>query len=848
MKNIIITTSFILLLIFQSLGEVSIQIEDFIKKTDQSFSARVYVSTGEEKIGALNFDVLYDKEVIKLTSNKVHSMSGFTNTSTPGKIKFGGIKANGLQGDQTVLLLNFQPVGSEGDVTNLKLTLNQIADVNGRTLSYTKKDGSLTLKNIDWLIENTTNNDLNNTCNENLINGFTYPGLGEWISWAGNARTISVESNDADNIYMGNSALELPSGYEDGVYYQTMFEYYENAETEFHLEAYAKFENPMADGWAGIGVHYYDESYAYLNQQSITVNGNQWTNYNMPLQAPENTKWIRVWVYKTTGGTAYFDEICFSNNIRNNTNCNGSLISTNSGFEMGDLSKWSNWDNTSITGNAYEGNYAGIVKDNTGGGFYDFVSINPSKNYVWKAIAKKEGAVDWAGIGVHYYDVNSQYLKTDATEVTGYDYEQYQLVFTPPNNAAFVLPWFWKNGGGNLLVDNFCLNKKPVCTEKKGLIWSYDDFKSKFNGVAKDPNIMDKFNIGWYINYAGSATTNYNGNAEYVKINHRHFDKNNIYSHFCHEALIEGAEEAYFLGYNEPENMNQADMTVDLAIEHWKHMNTFNGKLGSPCTFEDETDPHGWFAQFMDKVEQRPDLRVDFLQVHYYPHVLDINHLKKYLHTLWVRYEKPIWITEWNLAPNYWDRNQDGQPEQVYYSLEEQEAFMKQAIPLLESLEYVERYAWFGLYGDFENDEWKSNLLDRETDELTALGKAYKDLTASQADCERMNRLTNSALSETMINRIGLPKQAEKLNLSNFEISPNPGKGLVNITFDALESTTYKRQVLSLDGKIFINDAINVNANANAFQLNIKHLPAGLYMFKLYNDEHSYVEKIQVLH
>jgi len=289
-------------------------------------------------------------------------------------------------------------------------------------------------------------------------------------------------------------------------------------------------------------------------------------------------------------------------------------------------------------------------------------------------------------------------------------------------------------------------------------------------------------------------------------------------------------------------------MTIDLAVEHWKLMPAFNGKLGSPGTFEDETDPHGWFAQFMKKVEQNADLRVDFLQVHYYPDVLDINHLKNYLHTLWVRYEKPIWITEWNLVPNYLDRNQDGEIEQVHYTIEQQEEFMRQAIPLLESLDYVERYAWFGLYGDFEDDNWKCNLLDQETDELTSLGEAYRDLTTSQADCERQYRLTNSGLSESMINQIGIPKQLEELNLSNFEISPNPGKGLVNITFDALESATYKRQVLSLDGKLFLNDAINVGANANAFQLNLKHLPDGLYLFKLYNDEHSYVEKIQVLH
>lgn len=135
------------------------------------------------------------------------------------------------------------------------------------------------------------------------------------------------------------------------------------------------------------------------------------------------------------------------------------------------------------------------------------------------------------------------------------------------------------------------------------------------------------------------------------------------------------------LGYNEPDKGDQANMTVDEAIEHWPKLEATGLRLGSPACVNAEGE---WMRQFMKRAAER-NLRIDFVCVHWYGGKSGPNFIAK-LERIHKLYNKPIWVTEF--CPANWDN-----PEKV--TVADQVKFMRDVLPRLERLDYVERYAWF---------------------------------------------------------------------------------------------------------------------------------------------------------
>jgi len=82
-------------------------------------------------------------------------------------------------------------------------------------------------------------------------------------------------------------------------------------------------------------------------------------------------------------------------------------------------------------------------------------------------------------------------------------------------------------------------------------------------------------------------------------------------------------------------------------------------------------------------------------------------------------YGKPIWITEFAVAD--W---QATSPEANRYSSEQVLEFMQTVLPALDTIKYVQRYAWFPAKQSF-SALTSSALFDDETGELTTLGEYY---------------------------------------------------------------------------------------------------------------------------
>ncbi len=115
-------------------------------------------------------------------------------------------------------------------------------------------------------------------------------------------------------------------------------------------------------------------------------------------------------------------------------------------------------------------------------------------------------------------------------------------------------------------------------------------------------------------------------------------------------------------------------------------------RLGAPAVAYGGDTPGGWLDQFMSGAAAR-GYRVDFIPLHWYggdfgPGAAD--ELRGYLQAVYDRYHKPIWLTEYALT------DFSGSTPR-YPTEQEQVDFVNSSTSMLDSLPFVERYAWFTL-------------------------------------------------------------------------------------------------------------------------------------------------------
>ena len=169
----------------------------------------------------------------------------------------------------------------------------------------------------------------------------------------------------------------------------------------------------------------------------------------------------------------------------------------------------------------------------------------------------------------------------------------------------------------------------------------------------------------------------------------------------------------YVLGFNEPDQSSQSNMTVSQALSYWPQLESLGIPLGSPATSYPTVQ---WFTDFMDSVAAEK-LRVDFICVHMYVGT-DDNNFVQVLQSVYNQYHLPIWITEFGTAD--WNAQT---PADNSYTPAEVLGFMQRLLPRLDSLNFVQRYSWFP--GDPTNAaQWVSALVD-SYGQLTPLGTWY---------------------------------------------------------------------------------------------------------------------------
>ncbi len=168
------------------------------------------------------------------------------------------------------------------------------------------------------------------------------------------------------------------------------------------------------------------------------------------------------------------------------------------------------------------------------------------------------------------------------------------------------------------------------------------------------------------------------------------------------------------LGFNEPDQAKQGNMTVEAALDLWPKLMETGLRLVSPSCVHPDKD---WMKAFMKGVDERK-LRVDAVAVHSYGGP-SADALMKRLKAVHEMFGRPLWITEF--AVGDWQAKTRAEnryrPEQVV-------DFIQQLFPQLDACKFVERYAWFA--PKLDSAPLGPCALFNDDGTLTPVGEAYR--------------------------------------------------------------------------------------------------------------------------
>ena len=173
------------------------------------------------------------------------------------------------------------------------------------------------------------------------------------------------------------------------------------------------------------------------------------------------------------------------------------------------------------------------------------------------------------------------------------------------------------------------------------------------------------------------------------------------------------------LGFNEPELHDQSHMTTELAAKEWirgiEPLRRSGIRCGSPGI---SSAPQGveWLQKFLGLIREGGS-DIDFYAIHWYGETLG-----QFYDYIWSTYhrlgpDRPVWITEF--APTNWNADNPLGKEHV-------ENFARESCKYLDTLDWVERYAWFGPMRDAGTVGKWAAMIDNEG-RLTVTGKIYRD-------------------------------------------------------------------------------------------------------------------------
>ena len=195
----------------------------------------------------------------------------------------------------------------------------------------------------------------------------------------------------------------------------------------------------------------------------------------------------------------------------------------------------------------------------------------------------------------------------------------------------------------------------------------------------------------------------------------------------------------------QPDIPSQANVSVEQAIEAWPLLMSTGLRLGSPAVADPPNgSDHDWLGRFMSLAAAQ-GFQIDFMCVHYYSRLdtfdisTNVNALYNLLHKIHNKWQRPIWLTEFAMI-NWW-----GGSIGKYASPQEQAEFVQASADMIDTLPFVERYAWFALHKD--HPEATNGLYD-EHGTLTDVGQTFQQLKWVLADHQNEKRLVKNSTNK----------------------------------------------------------------------------------------------------
>jgi hypothetical protein len=171
------------------------------------------------------------------------------------------------------------------------------------------------------------------------------------------------------------------------------------------------------------------------------------------------------------------------------------------------------------------------------------------------------------------------------------------------------------------------------------------------------------------------------------------------------------------LGFNEPDNTSQANISVATAISLWPAFNNPGIKIGTPAS-QANTSGVNWFKDFNTQLNADSTLRADFIAIHWYGWNAGSCDAKASTLESYIKQiealpgNRPIWLTEWGCL----NGSDNG-------SAETTQAHIAGAVAMFAKHPRLERYAWYPWATD-------AHQLNNDDGSLTPLGEYYASLPA----------------------------------------------------------------------------------------------------------------------
>ena len=142
----------------------------------------------------------------------------------------------------------------------------------------------------------------------------------------------------------------------------------------------------------------------------------------------------------------------------------------------------------------------------------------------------------------------------------------------------------------------------------------------------------------------------------------------------------------HLLGWNEPDNDGQSDLTPEQAAIYWYQLDdlaqSFDPPLklvGPGMTHWGDDGGSAWLDQFFGNLSDARAKRIVALGQHDYSG--SAEGIIKKANAAYKKYNRPVWLTEFSVGSGA-DRTKN-------------DAFMANILPLLDAADSVERYAWY---------------------------------------------------------------------------------------------------------------------------------------------------------